>query len=489
MVKSYLAHDEVSVKNPSDKHFEAALRVFVYRQPGDRPPTALLQDATQKIPSFEDILMRLRTLRGQLNEVKNARYGVQAIFRALKFNSWTSANSFFNFSLLSTCIPSESTAVASYNTRDRPPEKSPSPHESGRRYKYRKRFSFKTRSRLEEHEPPDTMKKYKWKPWKQPLVPLDPIVNIPRSTSKTKPTKEPRSVMNMDKTALVNAMSWEHPTRTLNVGTLNLNVKSALKKEFHQSDTFELLLEKFSEQLEACNNLEVSALLVKNSFGQSEASKLLLKDGFDQSEESKLFPTIKTILQEVVSLASRTKRICHRAIGQYIERLSIQGTDVTDRDLLDKLCPRVFDRKVASSDKDDAVDDNEADDDQEQDEIDLNNAQEGFLQSLLTAIYSSKLPVDKRTGSGYHVCRFAEKARDFLPPMYKDGDGMARPYAGSIFLRSTASQLSVELKKHYRNGSKELCEKVTIPPPALFPYFFSISLLLYSPAPPLGLFF
>ncbi|KAF9992815.1 hypothetical protein BGZ65_011765, partial [Modicella reniformis] len=34
------------------------------------------------------------------------------------------------------------------------------------------------------------------------------------------------------------------------------------------------------------------------------------------------------------------------------------------------------------------------------------------------------------------------------------------PYPGSTVLRSTASQLSIELRKHYRNGSRELCEKI-----------------------------
>ncbi|KAI7821421.1 hypothetical protein BC939DRAFT_209286 [Gamsiella multidivaricata] len=34
------------------------------------------------------------------------------------------------------------------------------------------------------------------------------------------------------------------------------------------------------------------------------------------------------------------------------------------------------------------------------------------------------------------------------------------PYPGSAILRSTAQQLSVELRNHYSNGSKDLCEKV-----------------------------
>ena len=96
MVRSYLAHDEVSSKNPSGQHFEAALRIFVSRRPADRPPAdcppaALLQEATQEPSSVEDVLMRLRTLREQLDEYKSARYGAQVIFTTQIYQfSWTS---------------------------------------------------------------------------------------------------------------------------------------------------------------------------------------------------------------------------------------------------------------------------------------------------------------------------------------------------------------------------------------------------------------
>ncbi|KAF8927364.1 hypothetical protein BGZ58_010453 [Dissophora ornata] len=144
----------------------------------------------------------------------------------------------------------------------------------------------------------------------------------------------------MDKAAFINAMKCEHPTRTLNVGIINANVTTALKKEY--------------------------------------------------------LPKIKTCLQQV------------RAIGQCIERLSIQGVDETDQLLVDKLCPRVKDKTVA--------DDNNGEADQERDEHDGSIVPKNepllFLSSLLLAIYVSDLPTNK--GMGLHVRRFIEKAKDFL---------------------------------------------------------------------------
>ncbi|KAI1286565.1 hypothetical protein EDD11_000232, partial [Mortierella claussenii] len=218
--------------------------------------------------------------------------------------------------------------------------------------------------------------------------------------------KMPEPVMDMDKAALVRAMGWEHPTRVLNVGTINANVKGALKKEF------------------------------------------------EPSKASMLLPKIKSSLQQVVRLTSRTKHTCQRAIGQYIDHISIHGVDVTDRVLFDLLCPRISNRDEANDDNHEGIDEQEP-----SDNIDPKNAQLNFLFCLLNSIYSSKLPADKGRGSGYHVRLFIDKAKEFLPLISRDGDGEQRPYPASAILRSTASQLMVELKKHYRNGSKDLPEK------------------------------
>ncbi|KAG0310285.1 Elongation of fatty acids protein 2, partial [Dissophora globulifera] len=68
---NYLAHDKVSSKNPGGGHFDAALRIFVYRKPNHQsPPAAPLQEATKEPSSYADIAMRLKRLREQLDRSK-----------------------------------------------------------------------------------------------------------------------------------------------------------------------------------------------------------------------------------------------------------------------------------------------------------------------------------------------------------------------------------------------------------------------------------
>ncbi|KAF9176276.1 hypothetical protein BGZ51_001152, partial [Haplosporangium sp. Z 767] len=158
-----------------------------------------------------------------------------------------------------------------YSTVDRPPEKSPPPHSSGRKFKYRQRYSVKTRSLLISHDPPEGMKQYVRKPWT--TKPESPVETFSRHKPKSKPktSKSQRPVDKMNKKELVDAMSWEHPTRTLDIGTINANAKRALSKEFTPS--------------------------IASSY----------------------HPRIKTCLRDTSRLATKAKRICQQALAQYVE--------------------------------------------------------------------------------------------------------------------------------------------------------------------------
>ncbi|KAF9109770.1 hypothetical protein BGW39_004974, partial [Mortierella sp. 14UC] len=113
-----------------------------------------------------------------------------------------------------------------YSTVDRPPEHRPRPHDSGKPFKHRERFAIKTRSQLKKHDPPETMKQYTLKPWKSPPEsPLDLSTNASPSKAKS---KKQWNVATMDKKDLVDAMQWDHPLRTLNIGTINANATRAL---------------------------------------------------------------------------------------------------------------------------------------------------------------------------------------------------------------------------------------------------------------------
>lgn len=231
-----------------------------------------------------------------------------------------------------------------YDTIDRAPVLSPPPHTSGRKYKYRQRYAIKTRSRMVKHEPPDVLKQFVWKPWtKIPESPEEPI-SPPKPEAKSK--KRVRNLDDMEKRNLVKELQWEHPTRVLNVGTINANVSRALAKE---------------------------------------------------SLPPEYLPQIKTCFSDIAKKAAKAKRTCQLAIGQYLEQLSLENVDEQDRLILARLC-RPFTANDVIKDEDveaeqDAV---ERDDQERNDECndsnDSKNESLQFFLSLLTAIYNSKCP-------------------------------------------------------------------------------------------------
>lgn len=87
----------------------------------------------------------------------------------------------------------------------------------------------------------------------------------------------------MVKKDLVDAMAWDHPTRTLELGTINPNVTRALNKDH------------------------------------------------SQPEPSVLLPRINSCLSRVVRLSSKVKRTCQIAIGLYIEQLALHHIQEDER--------------------------------------------------------------------------------------------------------------------------------------------------------------
>ncbi|KAG0196672.1 hypothetical protein BGX33_001361, partial [Mortierella sp. NVP41] len=416
LIQQYLVHPEVVCKNSSANHFEAAIEAFVRKSFGDLDSVvamttinegATTQDVTQQSETVESILKRSEALRIQLREKKQNRVDAAQV---------EETPDVFN----------------RYYTVDRPPEGRPCPHDSGRQYKYHERHAIKTRSQLQKHDPPDTMKQYQWKPWTYyPDSPQDLPIAPPRAT----PIQPPKDVTAMGKMDLVKAMMFEHPLRTLDIGTINANAVRALDAEFGQALDFTCL------------------------------------------------PTIKAVLRDVTRISSQVKRTSQHAIGLYIERLSvcdisendnnISATNNTtlsavDRALLNLLCPAFSSKDVFNSRKknksstiqepDRPVEPEEQLDDLEEiaKGLDKRNPAISFLFTLVISIHSRKLP--KNSGMGLNVRNFIDRAKEFLPTM-TEGKSTAW-YAGSAFLSSAALQLSVELKKHYKNGSIELCAKI-----------------------------
>ncbi|KAG0197548.1 hypothetical protein BGX33_000520, partial [Mortierella sp. NVP41] len=408
LVERYLAHPNVVSKNPSATHFEAAIRVFVHRM-GNAP------SATQPEPS-QPVSQGVTTQEGaqQSADLKGILDRLQAVRLQLKENNKSST------------VPAQSeepfVVFNRYNTVDRPPEQRPRPHESGSNYKYRQRYAIKTRTHLKKHDAPESMKQYQLKPWKlQPDSPLDPSSN----KNGSRPLPKVRDVTNMDKKNLVEAMAWDHPTRTLDLGTINSNATRVLNRS--------------PEQLGS----------------------------------PALVPLIKSSLSRVVRLSLQVKRTCQSAIGQYIEHLALhyigeeeedEGDDTNkdnekednmkkesdkeddeseggakkdldsdDRALLNLLCPGFSNKDLANFSKDEMEQEPTAQESMEEvdDSGDKKNLQFQFLISLLIAIHTAKRPTLKGKevagkttgvpGMPANVCSFIDRAKGFLPEMTKDG--------------------------------------------------------------------
>ncbi|KAG0272323.1 hypothetical protein BGZ96_005382, partial [Linnemannia gamsii] len=264
LVQQYLLHPDVVCKKPSATHFQAPIKVFVHRQltapdstmpPQSPDQEAATQDGAQQCGSLKHVLERLEVLRMKLRENKTG---------TTDSDQGEKPKDVFN----------------RYSTVDRPPERRPRPHDSGRPFKHRERFAIKTRSQLKKHDRPETMKQHKLKPWKSP--PESPLVPSTKISPPKATPKKQRNVETMDKKELVKAMQWDHPTRTLNIGTINANAARALNK------------------------------------------------GIDQGIAPTYLSAIKKSLRDVTRISSRVKRTAQRAIGQYIERLSMDSIDESD---------------------------------------------------------------------------------------------------------------------------------------------------------------
>ncbi|KAK3810385.1 MAG: hypothetical protein J3Q66DRAFT_405139 [Benniella sp.] len=142
LVKGYLKSDQVVVKNEKKQEFKAAINVFIKRRQSKRevdpeqPPT----ESPQEVPrDYEDLLLRFRRIQEQLDINKQ----MDGPFDP----------------------PDGQSPTNKFKTTD----KGPACHPPGqpRRRKRRKRYSFKTRTRIIEHPQPDTLKMYARKPLKE----------------------------------------------------------------------------------------------------------------------------------------------------------------------------------------------------------------------------------------------------------------------------------------------------------------------------------
>ncbi|KAF9079285.1 hypothetical protein BGX23_004464, partial [Mortierella sp. AD031] len=280
------------------------------------------------------------------------------------------------------------------------------------------------RARKKEHAPPARMKQFIWKPPKEPPKAADDTDDNTRAKPKTGRSRTPstsrsKSVDDMDKNQLVRSMVWEHPPAVLDVGTLAGNVKRVL------------------------------------------------------SSEPNLQEEVVDTIQEASRLAADTKRKAQRLIGKYLETLRLENVSEMDREILDNLCERVKPKETSSNGSDEEADNVESED--ASTELDgKGSTQFMFLSSFLKFLYSGNFPDDGKTGKSVNnLIRRLEEHQHQDEPLHPDERepifklrrprgtlNETMPYTPTDLVRSVASQLRVELKKIYRNGSHDLSDKL-----------------------------
>ncbi|KAF8923319.1 hypothetical protein BGZ58_003088, partial [Dissophora ornata] len=405
MVKCYLADRRVVLKNTENYTFENAIRVFIHRiQTFAKPRPCTSSPGQTPALTFDAVKARFHQVC-----VLQARNKIEQ--RALQLTR--SSGSYED--KVQRHKPSQE--FNRYRTIDQPhPKEKEAPEDMGTDagalglQAQRPRFSIKVRVRQKTHEPPEAMKQYVWKPWAK--LPEKPIDSSSNATNKNKagatktPRKEIKKLADIGKVGLVRALGWEHPIVNLDVGTLGANVREVLK------------------------------------------------------DEPALLQEVLRTVREAVHLAARIKRSGQRVIGLYVEQLSRQSVlEDLDGTLLRFLCKSIAPKEMNST----------LDDDGSVDHVEDNSDLDGkgdkrlqFLESFLRYLYSGNYP--RLKGIGHHVETFIKRLEE-LGLLEKGEPGAIKvtiDFTPEALTRSAASQLAIEIREMYRNGSYDLHEKLKL---------------------------
>ncbi|KAF9915037.1 hypothetical protein FBU30_002207, partial [Linnemannia zychae] len=279
---------------------------------------------------------------------------------------------------------------------------------------HRPRYTPKVRYEpTNKQEPPPVYVQHSWKPWKQ-----RPELEVAKGSSSKKPPAPIRPILEgaiPGRKDIKAALDWEHPIVTLRLGLLTKNVRATLKDE-------------------------------------------------------SIADSVVQCIRGAINAASLTKRNGQEIIGRYLEavffpkpspetpRPKAPVTAISSEDLncLDWLCSRLPSKEAIELDEDNAKLDDGSNDDKNT----------PFLQAFLTYLYSDNL-ASSRSKVGEAVNKFIFRLQQLnilsastRPSVEKTRN--VKEYTPSFLIRSVASQVGAELKRHYRHGSVKLSEKLTI---------------------------
>lgn len=255
------------------------------------------------------------------------------------------------------------------------------------------------------------MMQYKPKPYNEP--PEKP--SLPEATKKKSVAIKSKipAAGRFERKQMMDALSFEHPTVTLDFDRLSTNVCAAV--------------------------------------GDELVSKAIVE-----------------CIRGAVKVAWETKIHCQMLIGLYLEDLfyprptsgdprpavPMATVSAQDQAVLNSLCPPLASQEMTG--------DNNVDGTMEDGQNDGSNTP--FLHSFLSSIYSGNRPGDGKVGSVVNTFITRLQGMGHLGNLRSSKADMLKhgnDFTPSFVVRSVASQLSAELKRHYRHGSKELSEKVS----------------------------
>lgn len=252
----------------------------------------------------------------------------------------------------------------------------------------RPRYSFKIRYDAKKHDEPAVLRQFQHKAWKhapdrQELSPTHV------TKTKAKPLAHPLAPYEQSVTRkpLLKALDFEHPTVTLNVGSLNKNVSAAL------------------------------------------------------TGKASLAHDVVHCIREVVRQANDAKRRFQDVLGAYLERIFDADIQEADRQFLNHVCEKVGPRTAPGT----ATNDDP--------EVDGNTKQASFIQSTMVAMISGKDPARSTVAYGF-VTRLRALG------LMNNNKNQVTGYPASILARSVSSQVHIQLRKHFRDGTLALHQKV-----------------------------
>ncbi|KAF9083002.1 hypothetical protein BGX27_004292, partial [Mortierella sp. AM989] len=278
-------------------------------------------------------------------------------------------------------------------------------------HRHRPRYSPKIRYEPRIEQPaPAVMMQYTLKPWEKP--PEKPIAPEPKKTKPAAIKPEITEVNDFGRKEMMNALSFEHPTVTLDLDRLSTNVCATLDDE------------------------------------------LVCK-------------AIVECIRGAVQVAWNTKRQCQMLIGLYLEDLfyprpegsgprpAVPVTTISEKDqtILNNLCPPLASKDMTDGDDNDGSVEDGGDD----------GSNALFIKSFLMFLYSGNPPGNDKVGSAVNTFISCLQEMNHLEKLHSTRADLLRnikDYTPGFVVRSVASQLSAELRRHYKYGVQKLSEQV-----------------------------